>query len=669
MVIKTLDELADWAEYRKQTTQSFTSLEAGGSICVSVDDFEFTVNGKPWSGRVVLCGDKGDTSMSALKQKGIQFRVGTATPSADGKKMLVQGLSNGLVTAANKTLAKLTLAFWLQSGVAAPADEKKKDEGEPGGKAEKSKRSSETSEEQEKAGDERSVAKLRKTKAALQARIREALAGPPAGRAIVQKLVRQASAAEKSGEIEAALQALEELATALDRAKDSPDEPDAQNPDNDTAAEIDEDEDDEEEDDDDDADEQDAREEAVARKAALYQEVREAVAADADLRGPLTELVRRADRHEKAGEFVELLAVYDEIEDLLAAEEDDEAAAAAIDITNWKDYRKYLRPRLRLVSTSVGDPSPFWVSRKKVKFTFGDKVIVGRIVLAGARCRPLVLRLKREDKLMFEGAGHLDEGAGAFMVTGIAGGPLKGGGRTLKALRLGYRIAVPDDGEDDATDGEGDLGEGGTGALAAQYAKRRAELAPRLRSALSAGRGDISGLRAADAMADELAGSAAWQRALAVLDRIATLLAAAEGAAPADGAVEPGLVEYRKALVQFAQTRTALRASLGSLRSRIAAIPDQADLADALSERLEEIFTSVGEAVDEAINASRDDRAPATATVRSALTKALADVVGDPLLTHVETNQWGVRIKPPLEQALRTILRAMPAGEAEPAVS
>ena len=657
MVIKTLDDLADWNAYRKQTSDSIAGLEAGSSVHVSVDDFDFTVRGEPWPGRVVLCGKKGDTSMAALKQKGVQFRTGTGTLAADQQTVMVEGLSGGFLKAANKTLTKLALAYSLEAGtVEAESDDAS---GKRGGRKDDKDEKNEKSKggraaEADSAADAKDAKaqkqladRVRKSKSELQARIRAALTGDPAGRAAVEKLVREAAAAEKGGDLDAALAALEQLEEELDRLE-SPSATGAQDD-----ADVDVDEDEEVEDE---AEDEDARTEASRRKAPLYQSVREAIAGDPDLRGPVTELVRQADKQEKAGDFAELLTTYDELEDLLtqAEDEDDEAAANRIDVKDWKQYRKYLRPRLRAFSKSADEPASFWVSKKKIDFDFGGKVLVGRLVMAGKRCQPLVKRLKREGTTFFEGFGHLREEDTTLVVRGLRGGAIKGGGKTLKQLRLGYLLEATDD---EAADGD---------PLAAQYQSRRAALDPAIRSALSARQGDTSALRAADASAAELATMGEWQRALNALARIESLLG--ESARPDEETIDPGLVEYRKSLVQFAQTRSAVRASFAALQQRVAAIPGEEDLAQALAQRLEERFTEIDGVVTDAINTSRDQRAPVTAAVRAAIESALSDVAADPLLAHVETNQWGVRIRAPLQQALSQILRTMPAGEAEPAV-
>lgn len=332
MAIKTVQDLADWADYRKLTSTDLKSLEPGSSVHVSVDDHEFQVAGKAWQGRIVLVGAKGDTAMTALKRDGIVFRSGTCAVVTGGAAVHVAGLAKGLLTAANKTLAKMSLAFELvvasgegateQGGSrgaddATPADEQTGSQGDAAAAA---------------------AAALAKRLHAIKLTVRDRLpavlaANPPNKDALVT-LTRSAADCEKRGDVAGAVQALEQLIAALaagqqqeDAATAEPDEPDGRKPDPqagketdaDVAAEVA-------------ANADAARAEVAAIKGPLLKDIKEATSRQPDLREEVLALVRRADALEKAADFAALLATYDELRDLIdgaAADEGDEAATDA----------------------------------------------------------------------------------------------------------------------------------------------------------------------------------------------------------------------------------------------------------------------------------------------------------------------------------------------------
>lgn len=658
MVIKTLEELASWTDYRKQTSECLKGLKEDGSIHISVADFDFEVGGNPWPGRVVLCGAKGSTTMAALKKAGVQFRSGTASLAEDGVTVQVQGLSSGLLKAANKTLSKLSLSHVLEVAEADRAEDRRADadrtrSGRADAERDHGAEASEVAAEARNAAKERRqlVDRLRTKKLALRDRIQQAMAGDSPDKTAVARLVKAAAEREKQGDLAAALAALEELEGVI--AARGRGQPDAGETPEDVEVEADEGDETE-------AAEAgaDARAEADRRKAPLYQRIREAIAQSPELRDRVAALVRQADAQEKAADHDARLATYEQLEDAVAVDagdDDDEAAADKLDIRQWQQYRSFLRPRLRKVSRTADALDPLFVSKKKFEFDIDGKVWRGQVVLAGNKSRPLVQRLKREGLPFLEGQCHVAEDR-TILAVGMSGGARKAAARTLKLLMLGYKIDLP---EDDAGTAETPSGNAG---LAAEYAKRRAALDPALRNALARRLGDTGGLRAADAMAVERAERGDWQAALAALGRIERLLAQ-PGANTADtGGIEPGLVNYRQSLLQFAQTKTAVRTSLTALHRQIAALDGEADLAEALSQRLEAMFEGLSRVVDAAMGAVSNEREPVTATVRSEVEAALHTVESDPLLAHVEANRWNVSIRGPLLQSLQAIQRAMPRG-------
>lgn len=655
MVIKTLEELAIWTDYRKQTSECLKGLKEDGAIHISVEDFDFEVGGNPWPGRVVLCGAKGSTTMAALKKAGVQFRSGTASLAEDGVTVQVQGLSSGLLKAANKTLSKLSLSHVLEVADADRTEDRRAETDRTRTGRADAERADHGADASQVAAEARNAAKerrqlvdrLRTKKLALRERIQQAMAGDSPDKTAVARLVKTAAEREKQGDLAAALAALEELEGVI--AARGRGRPDADATPEDVEVEADETG----------AAEAgaDARVEADRRKAPLYQRIREAIAQSPELRDRVAALVRQADAQEKAADHDARLATYEQLEDALAVDagDDDEAAADKLDIRQWQQYRSFLRPRLRKVSRTADALDPLFVSKKKFEFDIDGKVWRGHVVLAGNKSRPLVQRLKREGLPFLEGQCHVAEDR-TILAAGMSGGARKAAARTLKLLMLGYKIDLP---EDDASTAGTPSGNAG---LAAEYAKRRAALDPALRNALARRLGDTGGLRAADAMAVERSERGDWQAALAALGRIERLLAQ-PGAGTADtGGSEPGLVNYRQSLLQFAQTRTAVRTSLTALHRQIAALDGEADLAEALSQRLEAMFEGLSRVVDAAMGAVSNEREPVTATVRSEVEAALHTVESDPLLAHVEANRWNVSIRGPLLQSLQAIQRAMPRG-------
>lgn len=401
MVIKRLNELADWATYRKQTVESFRGLTEEAPIFISVDDFDFDIRGSKWPGRVVLCGAKGSSTMAALKKEGLQFRTGTCSVDQAGSTVAVQGMSSSLLKAANKTLDKLSVGCSLELAAERADADGRDDDGEEVPEL---------------------ARRARKTRESLRDRLEAALSGNAPNKATLARLTKAAADAEKKRDYETALATLNELARELVRAE----------ADNDIEAEAEGAED---------AAAADAKAVAKLQKKALYKRVQAAIVDRTELRRPIGALVRKADEHEKAGRHDAQLAVYDEIEELLASDEgEDEEADNQIDVRDWGQYRLLVRARLRKLGDSADAQDPFFVSRKKFEFDLGGKPWRGNLVLLGQKSRPLTKRLKREGTTFLEGTCHLQNGEKVIVVGNLAAAARKAAAKTLKLLRLGYRI-------------------------------------------------------------------------------------------------------------------------------------------------------------------------------------------------------------------------------------
>lgn len=479
MVIKSRADLDDWTAYRKQTQDGLAALMPGESVHVSQDDFEFHINGRSWVGRIVLVGSKGDQSWSALKKDGLTFRSGVGTRGADGTTVHVVGIGKGLLKEANKTLTRMSLSTSLVvGGPAADGDASEEVDDEAPAEAR---------------ADEAALAeRVRATKAKLRADITAAL-GDAEQASEVTRLVRLAADQEKQGRLAGAQAALDELAIVLRRGKVAADaKQDAAGADiepvssDDARAEVAQrkaglfarvkavvarraelrdsfaevlrvadqhekagdfvasiaayDTLDERLGDAEAPGDEEAKALAAARKAPLVQRIKAGVVARPELREPLTTLVRAADGHEKAAAHAAQLATYDTIEDLLADDaepEDGEAAAARVDLRDWAQYRKWLRPRLRQLSRSAAVVEPIFVGKQRREFVVDGKPFWGHLVMVGPKCRAMLQRQKREGTPFAEVAGFLREADGRIVAPGLAAAAVAAGNRTLQRLRLG----------------------------------------------------------------------------------------------------------------------------------------------------------------------------------------------------------------------------------------
>lgn len=377
--LKTLDDLKDWTGYRKFLNDGLKTLgdeEVG--FHVSKDDFEFSVKGSTWPGRVVLFGDKADTAMASLKRAGIQFRSGTC--HRKGKKLQVTGVAGSVLKAGNKTLDKLPLSC---TAVVA---------GEP---------------EADGEGVDR------KLKASVYAALKEALAAKPKNRSELVDLYGKAEAAEKKGDADYATKILNDLKQILASA------PVVEDFDDDT----------------DEADDAAVAALAAQQKKELYPRIKEVLTQDPSQRASLGGLVKAADAYEKAGNYEALLEQYAAIEDTLESlvETDDPELTA---LGDWVAYRKFFRVRMKKLSKDSKQMEPFYIGRKKTAFQVGGKTWRGHAVLAGNKASVLVKALKREGTLFLTGECYLN--GKELQVSGIGSGALKAASKTLKALRLGY---------------------------------------------------------------------------------------------------------------------------------------------------------------------------------------------------------------------------------------
>ncbi len=469
-LIKTLEDLASWPGYRLALKEQLNSLEDGDPYYVSKDDFDFDVKNKPWPGRVVLFGKKGQKAMAALKKQGIQFREGTCR--RDGKKLIVEGISGGLLKSANKTVAKLPIDAQAIVGSATAPEEP----------------------DVEEKKDDKPPAELKKEKTKAFGELKAVLATKPENSKEIVKIAKDAEAAEKAGKWEDATTHYENLNTAL----------------------------------------------AIAKGA------------------------------------------------------DDEEEEELGTLENWAEYRVYCRQRFRKLPKDDKTLEPIYISRKKREFDINGKTWKGHAVLAGKKAKNVAKNLKKEGMLFLEGECYAD--GKEIVASGLPGNALKVAAKTLKMLKLGFTLRSVDGSieEDDATTDD-------------------------------------------------------------------PMTAAQERASEDTASFGQGLVKYRRSLLMFAQAKSAAMGQLANLERQVAELPGEADLAAALQKKLTEIFQSLQDKVDAAINASDDEREPVTAAVRTQLAQAISDVETNAILKHIDSGPFGVKIQGSLRKALNAIQSSMPA--------
>ena len=177
---------------------------------------------------------------------------------------------------------------------------------------------------------------------------------------------------------------------------------------------------------------------------------------------------------------------------------------------------------------------------------------------------------------------------------------------------------------------------------------------------------NATALRAVMSYATEQAEAGQHAKALAALDRLDGLLAAAE-ASPTKSSETgyTGLVEYRKTLLEFRKATEAVSGQRAALKSKIGTtLPDETELAEELEEKLGELTEDLLDAVNEAMSAAENEASPVTKTLIDQLKAYAQEVSTNKLVKHVDSNTFAVPVSvgKTLGDALKKILQAMPAA-------
>ena len=166
----------------------------------------------------------------------------------------------------------------------------------------------------------------------------------------------------------------------------------------------------------------------------------------------------------------------------------------------------------------------------------------------------------------------------------------------------------------------------------------------------------------------------AARKAMDVVEGVLSALAQPAGVTPeeplkkgreAAGETAPlytGIVEYRRALLEFDKARTAVDAQIESLRKAIpAANPEETEVAEAIADIMTEWNDELTDAVDEALNTAEDQDSPVTDAIRSSLDHYLASLDSHELIQLLDANPLvPVSIAATLRPALLRIKSAMP---------
>ena len=123
------------------------------------------------------------------------------------------------------------------------------------------------------------------------------------------------------------------------------------------------------------------------------------------------------------------------------------------------------------------------------------------------------------------------------------------------------------------------------------------------------------------------------------------------------------LVADRQALLGCQAAKSVGASQVENLRKARPAATGEASIADEMAELLDEYYTELGDAVDEALVVAEDEVEPITNDIRAQIDLFLADLGENPLIKHLDANPYGVvlSIQQTLTAALAQIRAAMPA--------
>lgn len=119
-------------------------------------------------------------------------------------------------------------------------------------------------------------------------------------------------------------------------------------------------------------------------------------------------------------------------------------------LTNWDEYRTFMRERLKMMPE--GESGPIYVSKTRLDFQISGKNWKGHAIVLGKKSRQMAQKLRREGVLFIEGSCR--KNGKQVAVSGLSGKLAEGAIRTLDRLKLPFELVVDtaDDGAVEASD-------------------------------------------------------------------------------------------------------------------------------------------------------------------------------------------------------------------------
>ena len=461
--LKSLEDLTTWSEYLEFMKLRLKQLPSGENrVFLSKKKLDFDENGKPYKGRALLIGPKGEIAAKKLKQAGIQFFEGSC--QANGKELAIEGIEKNFLKGAALTLKRMKLGYKI-AGVDDSSDED--DSPDDDAAAATAGAAGATAEATTDAG---LLRRRLETLVAEIKRIRDA--GTPETEPFI-KQARTCALEANSLIVSNPARAAELLTQGEELIRLGG-----------TGGKGD----------------------ATSKEALELEKDRKALLAEVEAAKKLGEPANKGvlDSSEKAltetvlaeiakKEYDKARARLDAVENAMAMLVEGPEPAGDPDLTvldDWKAYRNFLKVQLKKVPKEGG---PGYISRQPQDFSIDGKEFKGNAILFGPKAKIAVAALKRYGTLFMEGTLKV-EGT-ALKIGGIKKSLLKGAQKTMLKLRLGKRIVA--DGvlpaEDETSDAAGD---GSTGKKALdKMVKEIAESLVKLRDEIDKQKKAVPGMK------------------------------------------------------------------------------------------------------------------------------------------------------------------------------
>ena len=148
-------------------------------------------------------------------------------------------------------------------------------------------------------------------------------------------------------------------------------------------------------------------------------------------------------------------------------------------LKSWDDYKLFFKERIKLAD----GPGPIFISKKKFDFDINGKKFTSYAVLGGPKAE-LSMKKLRAAGIQFE-EGMLERNGKNLQITNVDSKLIKGAEKTVKMLKLGYKVLL-DGAESDETESGADSAPANP-QLEADWNKLKGSLTPRIKPAISGG--------------------------------------------------------------------------------------------------------------------------------------------------------------------------------------